>query len=95
MKTWVLLISFLVACRSENGFSNDPREGRLPVQLPSAVARLAEQACACASTECIRPLQAQMERIIAAQHPNADAMKDNAAATAKTATCAARLSAKQ
>jgi hypothetical protein len=75
-----------VGCKGTN-------EEPVPQRPPSAVDRLAAQACACSSMECVQPLQAELERIIAAEHAGAGATKDNAEARAKLQQCAARLSA--
>jgi hypothetical protein len=69
-------------------------ESPVPPQPPSTAARLASQACACATLECLTPLQTQLASIIAAQHSSGNSAQDNAEATAKVKACAARLSAK-
>lgn len=79
-------LSFSASCSGGN-------ESPVAEQPPSPVARLAAQACACQTLECITPLQTQLAGIIAAQHSGANAAKDNADATAKVAACMARLKA--
>lgn len=66
-------------------------ESPVAEQPPSPVARLAAQACACKTLECLTPLQTQLASVIGAQHAGANATKDNAEATAKVVACAARL----
>jgi hypothetical protein len=87
MRTSLILLTFVgcFACGKESG------DGPVPPRPPSTVARLAAQACACATLECVQPLRVQIERIIAAEHAGANAAKDNAEATAKLQQCAQRL----
>jgi hypothetical protein len=79
-------VCLLVGCKGSN---DEP----VPPRPPSAVARLAAQACACSSMECVQPLQVELERIIAAEHAGVGETKDNTEARAKLRQCAARLSA--
>ena len=69
-------------------------ESPVPKQPPSGIARLAAQACACQTLDCIKPLQAQLAGIIAAQHSTGNTMQEGADATAKVKECAAQLAGK-
>lgn len=69
-------------------------ESPVPKQPPSGVARLAAQACACQTLDCLTPLQTQLAGIIAAQHSSGNAVQEGADATAKVKECAARLAGK-
>jgi hypothetical protein len=69
-------------------------ESPVPKQPPSGVARLAAQACACQTLDCITPLQTQLAGVIAAQHSTGNAVQENAAATAMVKECVARLTGK-
>jgi hypothetical protein len=87
----VLLLCSLLAALAACGNSD---ESPVPKQPPSAAARLAAQACACTTLECLTPLQNQLAKIIASQHANGNAIQDNADATNKVAQCASRLAGK-
>ena len=75
------------------GCSNSD-ESPVPKQPPSGITRLAAQACACQTLDCIKPLQAQLASIIAAQHSTGNTMQEAADATAKVKECAAQLAGK-
>lgn len=79
-------LALVAACSGGN-------DSPVPEQPPSPVARMAAQACACKTLECLTPLQTQLAAVIAAQHSGANAAKDNAEATAKVAECAVHLKA--
>lgn len=83
-----LLFLGLLAC------GGDSDESPVPKQPPSAVARLAAQACACTTLECLTPLREQIARIISSQHASGNSIQDNAEATNKVAQCASRLAGK-
>jgi hypothetical protein len=82
-----LALSSLAACSKSE-------ESPVPKQPPSGVARLAAQACACQTLDCLTPLQTQLAGIIAAQHSSGNAAQEVADATAKVKECAARLAGK-
>ncbi len=84
---WLLLLCANAACSTGN-------ESPIKPQPPSPAARLAAQACACTTLECVRPLEAQLERMSVAQHGNGNTAADHAEAKAKISQCAARLSGK-
>ncbi len=69
-------------------------ESPIKSRAPSVVAKLAAQACACTTLECLRPLQARLEGMGAAQHADGNAAAEQAEAKAKIAQCAAKLGAK-
>lgn len=69
-------------------------ENPVKASPPSMVAKLAAQACACTTLECLRPIQVRLEGMGAAQHADGNAAAEQAEAKAKVAQCAARLGAK-
>jgi hypothetical protein len=80
----------LAAIATQPGCSNSA-ESPVPVQPPSAISRLATQACACTTVECLRPFKAQLDGMIAAQHAGGNSARENADAKAKIAECEAKL----
>jgi hypothetical protein len=76
------------------GCSKGEDESPVPKQPPSGVTRLATQACACQTLDCIKPLQAQLAGIIAAQHSSGNTAQESANATARVKECAAHLAGK-
>lgn len=94
MRTRLALASLLsLLCLT--GACSKSDESPVPQHPPSNVSRLAAQACACKTLECLTPLQTQLAGIIAAQHSNGNTAADAAEATAKVKACAAQLSAAQ
>ncbi|MEZ4363108.1 MAG: hypothetical protein R3B48_23235 [Kofleriaceae bacterium] len=88
MRTWSSVLAILAGLSACSN-SDSP----IPKEPPSAVARLAAQACACTFVECLRPFKAQLDGMIASQHQGGNAGRENAEARAKIAQCEARLSA--